>query len=151
MFLTAGLKKKMSRKQRLQQLKHSFEFLMHKESHSHHEVGLKTAPRRKTPLAAILNACTSLARSRGPICSCTPLTTYKDFTTQIVIGEKCLTAWPISKHVRKDNSSMIQSQTRRTRSDSWHGLRIRHAGSMQDIRFFGSCFTRREKPVFLGW
>ena len=46
---------------------------------SHHDAGRKTAPRMKIPLAAILDVCTSLNRSRGFI---GPLTNQSLYNTE---------------------------------------------------------------------
>ena len=46
---------------------------------SHHDAGRKTAPRMKIPLAAILDVCTSLTRSRGFI---GPLTNQSLYNTE---------------------------------------------------------------------
>ena len=55
-----------------------------KSSVSHHDAGLKTAPRMKTVLAAILDVCASLTRSRGFI----DRWLTNRFTTQNIIGQK---------------------------------------------------------------
>ena len=60
MFLTPGLEKKKSRKKSVEPQKLLFTYNNTKEPFTYHDAGRKTAPRRKTPFAAILNACDSL-------------------------------------------------------------------------------------------
>ena len=78
MFLTAGLQKKNRKIQHSENLEIALS-VTRKSSVSHHDAGLKTAPRMKTVLAAILDVCASPTRSRGFI---GPLTNQSLYNTE---------------------------------------------------------------------
>lgn len=71
--------KKRTEKYRTQKNLETALFVTRKNLVSHHDAGLKTAPRMKTVLAAILDVCASLTRSRGFI---GPLTNRSLYNTE---------------------------------------------------------------------